>query len=326
VGEGTKARDKPGTEFYSGNFVEKSSTGFTGLANQGWLPAPSLVCVDAIVSLHTLCRVYMCVVCRVFIHYHTHIQMCMTGATCYLNSFIQSLYMTPEFRSAVYSYEWDKEEPAETCIGLQLQKLFARLQISDKGWIVAPEALIIYYLSSNDIWYDGDVGAVTTSGLTKSFGWDSADVFTQQDVQEMFHVLFEAIERTCVGSKLSNTVSTLYRGFNTDFVHCQHCNNFRGREDTYLDLGLTVEGTGSLNNALDAFIKTELLEGKNAYHCTPCASKRTAEKGLRFSSFPYILSLQLQRFKMNWQVILFSHCAFVIIILESSGFKCICCG
>lgn len=31
--------------------------------------------------------------------------------------------------------------------------------------------------------------AVTTDGLTKSFGWEGAEAFAQQDVQEMFNHL-----------------------------------------------------------------------------------------------------------------------------------------
>jgi uncharacterized UBP type Zn finger protein len=53
------------------------------------------------------------------------------GATCYLNSFIQSLYMMPEFRSAVYEWKHNPEthKDEDTCIPLQMQKLFARLQV-----------------------------------------------------------------------------------------------------------------------------------------------------------------------------------------------------
>lgn len=57
--------------------------------------------------------------------------LAIRGATCYLNSFIQSLYMMPEFRSAVYEWKHNPEthKDEDTCIPLQMQKLFARLQV-----------------------------------------------------------------------------------------------------------------------------------------------------------------------------------------------------
>ena len=32
------------------------------------------------------------------------------GATCYLNSLLQTLYMTPEFRRALYSWNYNKDK------------------------------------------------------------------------------------------------------------------------------------------------------------------------------------------------------------------------
>lgn len=32
------------------------------------------------------------------------------GATCYMNSLLQTLYMTPEFRTALYKWKYDPEK------------------------------------------------------------------------------------------------------------------------------------------------------------------------------------------------------------------------
>ena len=39
-----------------------------------------------------------------------------------------------------------------------------------------------------------DERSVETKALTKSFGWNSGQQFQQQDVSELFNVLFDALE------------------------------------------------------------------------------------------------------------------------------------
>jgi len=52
--------------------------------------------------------------------------------TCYLNSLLQALFMTPEFRNALYKWEFDgTEAEAVKSIPYQLQKLFVNLQVSE---------------------------------------------------------------------------------------------------------------------------------------------------------------------------------------------------
>lgn len=48
--------------------------------------------------------------------------------TCYLNSLLQALYMTPEFRNALYNWEFDGIDASKN-IPYQLQKLFLNLQV-----------------------------------------------------------------------------------------------------------------------------------------------------------------------------------------------------
>ena len=72
------------------------------------------------------------------------------GSTCYLNSLLQALHATTELRERIY--RWAPPKPLESaavearCMPLQLQKLLARLQLSEGR-------------------------AVSTKGLTDSFGW-----------------------------------------------------------------------------------------------------------------------------------------------------------
>lgn len=54
--------------------------------------------------------------------------------TCYLNSLLQALFMTPEFRNALYRWEFDNDAEAKN-IPYQLQKLFLNLQVSHRNKI-----------------------------------------------------------------------------------------------------------------------------------------------------------------------------------------------
>ena len=45
------------------------------------------------------------------------------GATCYMNSLLQTLFMTPEFRRALYSWRYNPEKVRIVCQGDNLDLL-----------------------------------------------------------------------------------------------------------------------------------------------------------------------------------------------------------
>lgn len=206
------------------------------------------------------------------------------GATCYMNSLLQSLYMTPEFRSRIYSWQYDPEKHGDKsdCIPYQLQMLFGNLQTSKSSH-------------------------ADTKGLTKSFGWNTKDSFEQHDVQEFCRVLFDAIEKSVQGTPEENMIKKLYEGKMIDYVRCAKCNQESKRRDTFLDLSLTVKSkfdniyNHSIEKALYSFTKSEVLDGANQYFCTTCESKQDAAKGLKFKKLPYILVMQLKRFDLDYE-------------------------
>jgi ubiquitin carboxyl-terminal hydrolase 7 len=83
------------------------------------------------------------------------------GATCYMNSMLQALFLLPKFREVVYQIPSDAEDRGAK-IGFALQRVFHALQVGQKG--------------------------VSTKQLTASFGWGSIDSFMQHDVQEFWSV------------------------------------------------------------------------------------------------------------------------------------------
>lgn len=201
--------------------------------------------------------------------------------TCYLNSLLQTLYMTPEFRNALYRWEFDgSEQDAAKSIPFQLQKLFLLLQTSSRP-------------------------AIGTTDLTTSFGWDSSEAWQQHDVQELCRVMFDALEHKFKKTNQANLICQLYEGKLKDYVQCLECGSESAREDTFLDVPLVVrpfgssQAYGSVEEALRAFVTPETLEGSNQYSCDKCGKKCDAHKGLKFVRFPYLLTLQLKRFDFD---------------------------
>lgn len=224
------------------------------------------------------------------------------GATCYMNSLLQSMFMTPEFRQGLYNWtcyrdmkttderrepenneeDGDNEEEAdEDNIPLQLQKLFAKLQLTTQD-------------------------SISTKALTKSFGWTGADVFQQHDVQELCRVLLDALEKSFKGTVNENLVNDMYQGSLKDYVQCYECRYESSRIDHFLDLSLVIRPFGStemmktVEEAIELFLRPEVLQGENQWMCDRCKVKRNAIKGLKFSKLPYILMLQLKRFDFDY--------------------------
>ncbi|CAH0493884.1 unnamed protein product [Peronospora farinosa] len=219
------------------------------------------------------------------------------GATCYMNSLLQSMFMTPEFRQGLYTWtrhnaakkmteeekevEEDEEEADEDNIPLQLQNLFAKLQLTTKD-------------------------AISTKALTKSFGWTGGDVFQQHDVQELCRVLLDALEKSFKDTVNENLVNDLYQGLLKDYVQCCYCGYESSRIDNFLDLSLVIRPFGStemmktVEEAIELFLRPEVLDKENQWVCDRCKVKRNAIKGLKFSKLPYILMLQLKRFDFDY--------------------------
>eukprot|EP01113_Clastostelium_recurvatum_P018778 TRINITY_DN2213_c0_g1_i4.p1 TRINITY_DN2213_c0_g1~~TRINITY_DN2213_c0_g1_i4.p1 ORF type:complete len:1297 (+),score=419.02 TRINITY_DN2213_c0_g1_i4:80-3970(+) len=200
------------------------------------------------------------------------------GATCYMNSLLQTLYMTPEFRSALFEWRYQPEKDGEDtmCIPYQLQILFANLQLSERPWL-------------------------ETKDLTRSFGWSTRDAFQQHDVQELNRVLMDALESTFTGTPYASKIQDLYKGTMSDFLHCTQCKHTRERDEIFMDISLVIRNVRSVEESLKLFVEPERLDGSNQYFCERCAGKVDALKGLALKHIPYLLTLQLKRFDFDYE-------------------------
>lgn len=193
------------------------------------------------------------------------------GATCYMNSLLQTLYFTNQLRKAVYKMPTEADDSSKS-VALALQRVFHDLQFSDKP--------------------------VGTKKLTKSFGWETLDSFMQHDVQEFLRVLLDKLEskmkRTCV----EGTVPRLFEGKMSSYIKCKNVDYTSTRLETFYDIQLNIKGKKNIAESFRDYIDTETLEGDNKYDAGEHGLQE-AEKGVIFVSFPPILHLHLMRFQYD---------------------------
>ncbi|KQK09967.1 ubiquitin carboxyl-terminal hydrolase 13 isoform X2 [Brachypodium distachyon] len=192
------------------------------------------------------------------------------GATCYMNSLLQTLYHIPYFRKAVY--QMPTVDTPSGSIPLALQSLFYKLQYGDSS--------------------------ISTKELTKSFGWDSYDSFMQHDVQELNRVLCEKLEDKMKGTIVEGAIQKLFEGHHMNYIECISVDYKSTRKESFYDLALDVKGCSDVYASFDKYVAVERLEGDNKYQSEK-HGLQDAKKGMLFTDFPPVLQLQLKRFEYD---------------------------
>lgn len=137
------------------------------------------------------------------------------GATCYMNSLLQTLYFTNQLRKAVYKMPTEADDSSKS-VALALQRVFHDLQFTDKP--------------------------VGTKKLTKSFGWETLDSFMQHDVQEFLRVLLDKVESKMKRTCAEGTVPALFEGKMSSYIKCKNVDYGSTRLETFYDIQLNIKG------------------------------------------------------------------------------------
>ncbi|CAF1194604.1 unnamed protein product [Adineta ricciae] len=197
------------------------------------------------------------------------------AATCYINSFLQTIYFTKKLRKAVYALPTDHDDQSHS-IPLALQKLFYDLQFSDR--------------------------AVSTRRLTQSFGWDKPDEFYQHDIQEFCRVLLDKLECKMEGTTTEGIIPSLFQGQYVQYVRCTNVEHESRVKQTFYDVPLQVRNNANITESFRNFCKSEILTGENLYDAGSIHGLQEAEKGVKFQKFPPVLCLHLLRFEYDYNL------------------------
>jgi ubiquitin C-terminal hydrolase len=203
----------------------------------------------------------------------TYAGLANQGATCYMNSVLQSLFHLTKFRDVVYQMPTQDVEDKVNSIPLNLQALFYNMQ--EKR------------------------GICSTCDLTASFGWDEGEAFVQHDVQEFLRVLLSKIEEKMSATGRKDAIAEIFRGrFRRSIRNSSRKFEESSIEDFY-DISLQVRGLRDLRASLTKFVATERLSGENMYYAGADKGRIPVDMGIKILELPAVLQLHLKRFEYD---------------------------
>ncbi|KAL0366371.1 UNVERIFIED_CONTAM: Ubiquitin carboxyl-terminal hydrolase 16 [Sesamum radiatum] len=139
----------------------------------------------------------------------------------------------------------------------------------------------------------------------------------QEDAHEFLRCAIDAMQFVCLKEAGVNVARSLdeettllgltfggylqsksYVNSNADRVHgvWGHIKQHERIMDLTVEIGGEIE---TLEDSLSLFTRSEMLDGENKYYCRRCNSYKQAEKKLRVSEAPNVLTIALKRFQLG---------------------------
>ncbi|XP_065841242.1 ubiquitin carboxyl-terminal hydrolase 9X-like isoform X2 [Oscarella lobularis] len=241
------------------------------------------------------------------------------GATCYMNSVLQMLFMVPSVRDGILKVKglWKEGEEEEPSFVDEKNEKNQRLNekvdgddgTAERGGnsadnikayrlgVVKQVQCIFGHLMKSRLQY------YTPRGLWKAFrmGDRPVNVREQQDAMEFFNGVVDCIDEGLKTLGHEEIVSKVLGGSFADQKICKGCPHRYAREEKFMSLSVDIRYHGHLLESLEQYVKGDLLEGDNAYFCEKCNRKVDTVKRMCIKSLPPVLMIQLKRFGYDWE-------------------------
>ncbi|XP_031516936.1 probable ubiquitin carboxyl-terminal hydrolase FAF-Y isoform X5 [Papio anubis] len=243
------------------------------------------------------------------------------GATCYMNSVIQQLYMIPSIRNSILAIEGtgsdldddmfgDEKQDGESNVDPRDDVFGYPHQFEDKPALSKTEdrkeynigvlrhlQIIFGHLAASRLQY------YVPRGFWKQFRlWgEPVNLREQHDALEFFNSLVDSLDEALKALGHPAILSKVLGGSFADQKICQGCPHRYECEESFTTLNVDIRNHQNLLDSLEQYIKGDLLEGANAYRCEKCDKKVDTVKRLLIKKLPRVLAIQLKRFDYDWE-------------------------
>eukprot|EP01018_Ginkgo_biloba_P002353 Gb_35991 [translate_table: standard] len=201
------------------------------------------------------------------------------GATCYMNSVFQQLFMQPEVRKTVLGCIECSEVEKKNSVFFQIQAMFGALLGSSMD-----------HYTPQGFW-----------GAFRDYDGMPVNIREHQDAFEFFNRLYDAIDETLKMYHPETTLAKIFGGIFAQQVICRGCPHKSERDEPFAAISVDVKNKKNLLESLNSFVQGDLLEGENAYYCEKCNQKVDALKRVCVKSLPHTLVIHLKRFDFDYE-------------------------
>ncbi|XP_052826881.1 probable ubiquitin carboxyl-terminal hydrolase FAF-X, partial [Octopus bimaculoides] len=238
------------------------------------------------------------------------------GATCYMNSVLQQLFMIEQIRHGILAVEGAADDIEDEYIGDEKGENETNVDLGDEErkdeekssnkqgerkdynlGVMKHVQLIFGHLACSKLQY------YVPRGFWKHFKlWgEPVNLREQHDALEFFNSLVDSLDEALKELGQTMILSKVLGGSFADQKICKDCPHRYQREETFTTLNVDIRNHQNLLESLEQYVKGDLLEGANAYHCEKCNKKVDTVKRLVINKLPKILAIQLKRFDYDWE-------------------------
>lgn len=184
------------------------------------------------------------------------------GNTCYLNSLLQVLFMTKNFRVAVESRPTSTAYRDQKNLDFHLKDLFEKLM----------------------------TGITGTTAFIQALGIEP-NLYELQDAAEYFEKIM---------NMTSPFLSQIFSGMLKHTTKCVTCLTTIEEEIPFWTLPLSIEGNlCNVSRGLNQFFTSSNVGGKDQIYCEKCGMKTNATIECQMKHHPEVLTLLLKRFEFD---------------------------
>ena len=209
------------------------------------------------------------------------------GATCYLNSLFQQMFMIPTFQQDIFNFNIIDNPEYKDKNDLKYSTIY-NMQIS---FASLKNSIMSFYTPISFI-----------NSFKTAFNGEPIHLGVQQDTDEFLAILCEELEKEGKKFGKENFLENSFKGkITNEIVSLEKEYPYYSQSDEPFNrITLDIKGHKKLEDALDAYVKGEILEGENQYYVEKYKKKISIKKRTSLKKIGNQIIIHLKRFEFDF--------------------------